>query len=96
MSLEAELERLVARRATYDPTGATLTASHLDELATCPECARYRTIVADPPWPFRWSGSAGGAHRNPTPMAYRLMSLDEIKALPVATWPPTTRTCSCG
>lgn len=45
---------------------------------------RYRTIVADPPWPFRWSGGAGGAHRNPTPMAYSLMSLDEIKALPVA------------
>jgi N6-adenosine-specific RNA methylase IME4 len=46
--------------------------------------ARYRTIVADPPWPFRWSGSAGGAHRNPTPMAYRLMPLEEIKALPIS------------
>ena len=47
---------------------------------------KYRTIVADPPWPFRWSGGAGGAHRNPTPMAYRLMSLDDIKAIPVAEW----------
>lgn len=45
---------------------------------------RYRTIVADPPWPFRWSGGAGGAHRNATPLAYGLMPLDEIKALPVA------------
>jgi N6-adenosine-specific RNA methylase IME4 len=45
---------------------------------------RYRTLCVDPPWPFRWSGGVGGAHRNPTPMAYRLMTLDEIKALPVA------------
>ena len=44
---------------------------------------RYRTIVADPPWPFRWSGGAGGAHRNATPLAYSLMDLDAIKALPV-------------
>lgn len=45
---------------------------------------RYRTIVADPPWPLRWSGGAGGKHRNATPMAYGLMSLEDIKALPVA------------
>lgn len=45
---------------------------------------RYRTIVADPPWPFRWSGGAGGAHRNSTPLAYDLMTLEEIKAIPVA------------
>lgn len=44
---------------------------------------RYRTIVADPPWPFRWSGGVGGAHRNSTPLAYTLMTLEEIKALPV-------------
>lgn len=44
----------------------------------------YATIVADPPWPFRWSGGVGGAHRNPTPMAYDLMPLEEIKALPIA------------
>lgn len=43
----------------------------------------YRTIVADPPWPFRWSGGAGGAHRTATPMAYSLMSLEEIQSLPV-------------
>jgi N6-adenosine-specific RNA methylase IME4 len=45
---------------------------------------RYATIVADPPWPFKWSGAVGGAHRNATPMAYSLMDLDAIKALPVA------------
>lgn len=44
---------------------------------------RYRTIVADPPWPFSWNGGAGGAHRNPTPMAYDLMVLEDIKALPL-------------
>ena len=45
---------------------------------------RYRTIVADPPWPLRWSGGAGGAHRNATPLAYPLMTLEDIRALPVA------------
>lgn len=45
---------------------------------------RYRTIVADPPWPFRWDGRAGGRRRNDTPMTYSLMTLDDIAALPVA------------
>jgi N6-adenosine-specific RNA methylase IME4 len=45
---------------------------------------QFATIVADPPWPFRWSGGAGGAHRNSTPLAYSLMSLDDIKAVDVA------------
>lgn len=44
----------------------------------------YRTIVADPPWPLRWDGRPGGAHRNHTPLEYPLMSLDEIQALPVS------------
>lgn len=55
---------------------------------TCPVCRgakreRYRTIVADPPWPFRWDGRAGGQRRNDTPMRYELMTLEEIVALPV-------------
>jgi N6-adenosine-specific RNA methylase IME4 len=45
---------------------------------------RYRTIVADPPWPFKWNGGVGGAHRNATPLVYPLMTLEAIKALPVA------------
>lgn len=44
---------------------------------------KYRTLLADPPWPFRWSGGVGGAHRNATPMTYPLMDLEEIKAMPV-------------
>lgn len=44
----------------------------------------YRTIVADPPWPLRWSGGVGGAHRNATPLAYSLMTVADIAALPVA------------
>ncbi len=45
---------------------------------------RYRTIVADPPWPFLWNGGVGGMHRNATPLRYGLMSLEAIKKLPVA------------
>jgi N6-adenosine-specific RNA methylase IME4 len=44
----------------------------------------YSTIVADPPWPFRWDGRAGGMRRNDTRLGYSLMELDDIKALPVA------------
>lgn len=43
----------------------------------------YATIVADPPWPFRWSGGPGGLRRNATPLRYSLISLEDIKALPV-------------
>ena len=39
---------------------------------------QYRTIVADPPWPFKWSGGPGGRRRNATPLAYDLMTVDEI------------------
>lgn len=44
---------------------------------------KYRTIVADPPWPFRWDGRAGGQRRADTEIGYDLMTLEEIKALPV-------------
>jgi N6-adenosine-specific RNA methylase IME4 len=51
---------------------------------------RYRTIVADPPWPYREGfgigrtpqGRENDGRRNALP--YQEMSLDDIKALPVA------------
>lgn len=54
----------------------------------------YRTIVADPPWPFEWTG--GGAyrkngrgerhlnHRFKKGLQYQTMSIEEIAALPVS------------
>lgn len=64
-----------------------MTASHYstsDNLGPFAELSPpYSAIAADPPWPIRWSGGAGGRRRNATPMAYSLMSLDDIKALPV-------------
>lgn len=45
---------------------------------------RYRTIVADPPWPFKWNGAAGGKRRNATPLRYPLMTIAAIHALPVS------------
>lgn len=46
---------------------------------------RYCTIVADPPWPIEhfpeWTGNVGATFKPPP---YPTMSLDEIKALPVA------------
>lgn len=45
---------------------------------------RYRTIVADPPWPIRWSGGKGGRRQRPIDIPYSLMDLEAIKALPVA------------
>jgi N6-adenosine-specific RNA methylase IME4 len=44
---------------------------------------RYATIVADPPWPFRWDGRAGGQRRNSTRLGYETMSYDAIRALGV-------------
>jgi len=40
---------------------------------------RYRTILADPPWNIQQDGNYGASQH------YPLMTLDEIKALPVAT-----------
>jgi N6-adenosine-specific RNA methylase IME4 len=54
----------------------------------------YRTIVADPPWPFKWSGGSayrkngrGERHLNhkfKKGLEYATMSIDDIAALPVA------------
>lgn len=39
---------------------------------------RYRTIVADPPWPFEWRGGMGGRRRNQTELGYETMEPAEI------------------
>jgi N6-adenosine-specific RNA methylase IME4 len=52
---------------------------------------RYRTLVADPPWPIQWSGgtTTAGASTGSTrsyrkrPLPYTTMPVDEIAALPV-------------
>lgn len=43
----------------------------------------YSTIVADPPWPFVWSGGPGGRRAKATPLGYSLMTLRDIIDLPV-------------
>lgn len=47
---------------------------------------QYRAIYADPPWAFKtWTSDARLASRgSATP--YETMSMDDIKALPVASW----------
>lgn len=40
----------------------------------------YRTIVADPPWPIAWRGSASIGKK---PLAYPTLTIAEIIALPV-------------
>lgn len=45
---------------------------------------KYRTIVADPPWPFQWGGGKGGRRRRATELGYPTMSVDEICEFPVA------------
>lgn len=44
---------------------------------------KYRTIVADPPWSIQMKMGAGGRRRRATEVPYAMMTLDEIKALPV-------------
>lgn len=48
--------------------------------AATPSGLRYRTIVADPPWPYRWSGDASkrGGVKYPT------MGVMEIADLPIS------------
>lgn len=43
----------------------------------------YRVISADPPWPIKWGGGKGGRRRRAVPLAYSLMSIESIEALPV-------------
>lgn len=44
---------------------------------------KYRTIVADPPWPIEWHGGGNGKHSSLRTLGYPTMLLSEIKALPV-------------
>ena len=39
---------------------------------------KYKTIVADPPWPFRWDGASGGRRRSETNLGYETMSVADI------------------
>lgn len=41
---------------------------------------KYRTIVADPPWPYRWTGDS----TTPRAIQYPTMGLLEIAELPIA------------
>ena len=43
---------------------------------------KYRTIVADPPWPSPF-GKLGATHRANPNAHYRTTTVDEIEALPV-------------
>lgn len=45
---------------------------------------RYATIVADPPWQVEKKIRAGGRRARSTEVPYEFMSIEEIKALPVA------------
>lgn len=44
----------------------------------------YRTIVADPPWQITSTIAAGGRRKRSTAVPYSFLSLDDIKAIPVA------------
>lgn len=46
---------------------------------------KYRTIVADPPWSIERRLGKGGRRKNATEVPYEFMSIEDIKALPVAT-----------
>lgn len=48
-----------------------------------PEPRRYRTIVADPPWPFKWHGGPGGRRANATALGYKTMAYQDIELLGV-------------
>ena len=48
---------------------------------------RYRTIVADPPWRFHWSGNPGGRRASATELGYPTLSYKQIRE--VLGWEPT-------
>jgi N6-adenosine-specific RNA methylase IME4 len=43
----------------------------------------YRTIVADPPWPFQWAAGKGGRRRREAELGYKTMTVAEISELPI-------------
>lgn len=43
---------------------------------------KYRTIVADPPWPIEWHGGGQARYSRPT-LGYPTMAMDDILDLPV-------------
>jgi N6-adenosine-specific RNA methylase IME4 len=45
---------------------------------------KYRTVVADPPWPITMHMGAGGRRTRATEVPYSMMSIADIAALPVA------------
>jgi N6-adenosine-specific RNA methylase IME4 len=50
----------------------------------------FRTIVADPPWPFQWQGGSGGRRRSSTSLGYDVMAYEDICALDVPHEPDAT------
>lgn len=44
---------------------------------------KYRTIVADPPWPAEWHGGGIGRHSSNRGLGYSTMSAEKIADLPV-------------
>lgn len=65
--------------------------AHTERLNPCPTCSgiqRYRTIVADPPWPYTGEGAPGasaptisGRMSNSAKLPYPTMAVREIAAL---------------
>jgi N6-adenosine-specific RNA methylase IME4 len=55
-----------------------------DQMTEARERTKYRTIVADPPWQITMKMGAGGRRARATEVPYSMMSLEDIKALPVA------------
>lgn len=56
---------------------------HAKPVAKCAGCGRYRTIVADPPWPIAATGINFVGGRSETFVPYPTMSIDDIAAIPV-------------
>jgi hypothetical protein len=76
-----------ARLALGHPRGRGLPQMK-DQMTEARERTKYRTIVADPPWQITMKMGAGGRRARATEVPYSMMSLEDIKALPVADrWP---------
>jgi N6-adenosine-specific RNA methylase IME4 len=70
------LDIVQVRKESYDPSGGTVADLHVVA------GQRFNVIYADPPWPFEVY-SAKGKQRS-AERHYDTMSLEEIKALPIA------------